>query len=621
MTHVFEAKAMAANMPILNANAYSGGPAECQARPMSGKLAGFFGGLTRAMVRGALALALLPALGGEGQAQKATAFMQTEYFELALVHSYTEMWRDSGSRADRDVFILRPNLPPGFSSLGDVAVSGKVEDKGIEKFPYTLAIKPKPGREGLIAKPTGRVQIWSTAGSSANTKIKVFGLTCPAGFIALGGYVQLDSDPRPNENVTCIKRDVLTPGTWALRSIWDDKGTGADTDVSFWNVEFRGQASAATIIFPSNALFPSNTHEKPKEMPWVLRLSHTGPNPFTDIDETQAKSVLPAMNGPEMPQMGGELPPIEYKVPFYQVQDPDLTFFEQWMETPVYTVRRTAKYEPLGMRDNTANCALGAASTFTYKTTTGTETSYGWNVSVNTSVTVEASASFEPFGVGVDGSVAVSVGASAGAEGSYTSSKAVEVGDEIPVPAGTAVAVFKMKSDYRVYRQGSDVPIPSASATHAEQPVWSYYRVPGWTEENNCGRTDMLLTGPIDLEKDTKYYSASELHYLLWDDRDLAIYTNSNNPVWKFSDGFEIEQSVKSVAISADGQITVSAYKVSREPPNKRREPRAWLYDLQSHELVKNPNRPNGTAIHLTKDGVLQVVAPTGRVVWESSSK
>lgn len=42
---------------------------------------------------------------------------------------------------------------------------------------------------------------------------------------------------------------------------------------------------------------------------------------------------------------------------------------------------------------------------------------------------------------------------------------------------------------------------------------------------------------------------------------------------------------------------------------------------IQPYELVQNPNRRMGTAIHLNEAGVLQVVAPTGRVVWESSGK
>ena len=132
---------------------------------------------------------------------------------------------------------------------------------------------------------------------------------------------------------------------------------------------------------------------------------------------------------------------------------------------------------------------------------------------------------------------------------------------------------------------------------------------------------DLLLKGPMELEKGKQYVSGSKYHYLMWDGKDLAVYTDTGNPVWKFSDGFEVEQQVESVAISEDGQITVTAHKISREPANVRPKPRGWLYDLETHQLVKNPNRPRGTAIHLNEEGVLQVVAPTGRVVWESTAK
>ena len=79
----------------------------------------------------------------------------------------------------RQVFILRPNLPAGFRSLGDVAVAGKVEDVEVADYPYTLAIKAKPGSEKHIAEPTGRVQMWSTDGSDARVKAKMYSLTCP----------------------------------------------------------------------------------------------------------------------------------------------------------------------------------------------------------------------------------------------------------------------------------------------------------------------------------------------------------------------------------------------------------------------------------------------------------
>jgi len=226
-------------------------------------------------------------------------------------------------------------------------------------------------------------------------------------------------------------------------------------------------------------------------------------------------------------------------------------------------------------------------------------------------------AAVKPFGMGVEATVAVGVTVGGGREWVDTESKATEVGDEIPVLAGTAVALFQMKSDYRIYRQGSDVPIPNAEAMHSEDPVWAYYRMPGWTAENNCGRSDQLLKGPMELEKDKKYSSASENHYLMWNGRDLAIYTNTDNAVWSFRENFKEVVRVLSVEISEDGQITVNAHRLE----DRRKTQGRLVLKLGTYDLVKNPNRPQGTAIHLDKEGVLQVVAPTGRVVWETSSK
>lgn len=212
---------------------------------------------------------------------------------------------------------------------------------------------------------------------------------------------------------------------------------------------------------------------------------------------------------------------------------------------------------------------MGEASTFTYKAKTGTETSIGWNVSVNSSVTVEVSAFLEPFGIGVDASVAVSVGVSAGTEASIAYSSSIDVGDEIAVAVGTAVALYKMKSEYSLYRQGSDVPIPNASATPSEMPVWSHYIIPGWTEENNCRRPDLLFQGQVELEKGTPYPSKSGYHDLMWDDRDFAISPNTGNPVWTFSEAFNLVPRYRSIAVSGDGQITVTG---SNSPMRRRKK-------------------------------------------------
>ena len=424
MTGVFKTDAMARDISTRTTTENPDGFAERKVLAMQSRIAGALGSLPRFLARSALGLALLPALGGAALAQKQTSIMDTEFFEVALVHSYTEIWRDSGSGADRDVFILRPNLPPGFRALGDVAIEGKVEDFGVEKFPYTLAIKPKPGRENLIAEPTGRVQAWSTAGSDANVRIKVFAVTCPKGFFALGGYVELETNPRPNENIVCISKSILAPGVWAQSSVWDDKGTGADTDLSLWNAEYRAQPVAGTLTFPSNAFFPSSTHQQPKDKAYVLQLTQAIQNPLVGLDKSQVKSILPTLIAPGLPQMGGALDPIEYQLPFYQVQDPELTFFEQWLESPTYTVRRTGEFTLIGTRDNTPNCALGEASTFTYKTTTGVETSVHWNVNASVAVSLEAGIAFAPFGVGAESKLTITGTVGGGREWGTTETKA-----------------------------------------------------------------------------------------------------------------------------------------------------------------------------------------------------
>lgn len=619
MTRIFTA---AAHSPqLLPASTRTGSFADKRSYAMPNRTFGYLKLLPRGLVHGAVALAILPALGGAVRAQD--HIMSTEYFDVALVQNYTEIWRDSGSRAKRDVFVLRPVPPAGFRTLGDVAIEGWIGNFTPDSYPYSIAIRPKPGRENLIAAPTGVVEKWSTDGTRANTPMKVYGLACPSGYAALGGFIQLNSDRAGDPNITCLSTSVLTPGAWAIKSIWDDKGTGADKDLSLWSAEFRGVGKPGTLIIPSTAMFPSTTYDPPRETAWALQLTHKGQDLFAAIPPDQVKAVHPTLTGPTAPMIPeGNLPRITYSLPFYQVQDPDLDFFRQWLESPVYTVERTTRFELVDMRDNTGNCDTGQPVTFTYTTSVGTETSDAWNIDIGASITVEGKGAFKPLGVGGELSVGVTASVNSGYERVWANSRGTEKSDQVVVPAGTAMALFKLVSDYRIFRQGMDIPMPNATASSTSPTlVPAYYRLPGWTKENGCPRSDALISGPASLEMGKRYYSESGAHNLMWDNNDFAIYTDSGHAVWKFSTLSGRTPWITSVTISEDGQITVMAGEKGEPVLRSDGVYRFPVTTSVPFELVKNQNRPKGTALYLTEDGALQVAAPNGRVVWDSLAK
>lgn len=369
-----------------------------------------------------------------------------------------------------------------------------------------------------------------------------------------------------------------------------------------------------TLIVPTNAFNPSTRYDPPEDPSWFLKINYSDTPLFKPLSSSELSGQQPKMSSPTAPLFPeGTLPPITYKVPFYQVVDPELSFFEQWQQSPVYEVRRQTEYSFERSMDNTGNCEVGAEAALIDSRTVGTEISAGFSVNVGHTRSLEMTAGFAPIGIGGEATVGVSMSINFGVSAGIAKSDSHEKGYELPVPAGTAIGVFSIKSRYRIYRQGSDTPINGPEAVNTSpELIAADYRLPGWTKENGCPRSDVLLTGITDhgsevsLMDGKPYRSSSGYHYLMLKDGDLKVYTDADEPIWPAREDAGVPFRIATVKLSQNGQITLSQAKVG-----------GIMYAPVA--LVKDPNRPKGTLLYLTDDGVLQVVAPTGRVVWKNS--
>lgn len=58
----------------------------------------------------------------------------------------------------------------------------------------------------------------------------------PNGYVALGDVAQSKWSAPSVNDVWCVRADLAKQGSFGSNSIWDDKESGAKTDVSIWEV-------------------------------------------------------------------------------------------------------------------------------------------------------------------------------------------------------------------------------------------------------------------------------------------------------------------------------------------------------------------------------------------------
>ncbi len=157
--------------------------------------------------------------------QSAMATNQAPLIEIDIVQS-NSIWNDSGSGADGDVSIWRPIASPGYYPLGDVAIAGYTK-------PSTIVVKGLD--PGVLAKPTGYTRTWIDAGSGANADVAFWRPLPPSGYRCLGDVATNNHNNQPSTDlIRCVREDVTVATN--SHKVWDDTGSGADNDISLFEV-------------------------------------------------------------------------------------------------------------------------------------------------------------------------------------------------------------------------------------------------------------------------------------------------------------------------------------------------------------------------------------------------
>lgn len=92
---------------------------------------------------------------------------------------------------------------------------------------------------GSLAVPIRMNKIWDDTGSGANLDGSFWRFDCPPGFIDLGHASSGSHNPPSVDQYRCINAQLITSSNALRRFIWNDRGSGARNDVSVFGLDCR----------------------------------------------------------------------------------------------------------------------------------------------------------------------------------------------------------------------------------------------------------------------------------------------------------------------------------------------------------------------------------------------
>ena len=162
---------------------------------------------------------------GEFTLSSDKAFLRfPQRLEVQRADQFHWVYDDAGTGADGDVAVWRPNLAayPGYHSLGDVAMPGSIP-RG------TYVAK---GEGDLLARPIDYAWAWDDKGSGGDHDASVWEPIPAPGYTCIGTVVTLGYGKPSTDHIRCVKSDYVLPARGVY--VWDDNGSGANRDVSFF---------------------------------------------------------------------------------------------------------------------------------------------------------------------------------------------------------------------------------------------------------------------------------------------------------------------------------------------------------------------------------------------------
>lgn len=283
--------------------------------------------------------------------------MESLKVENLLINFTTEfyrIWDSRGSKAKPGAFwraTPAPDLLPGFFPLGDIAVSGYDNINGARVMAVVCEGDPQSGdptKGKALSQPVDYEHVWKDSGSGSKADVSIWRPIPPDGYEALG-LVCSNDHAKPSLNaVRCVRADLVI-GSSNANLIWSDKGSGAKQDFSAWSVLPPVAGDGEIHLAPGT---------------FVGIKGYSGHKSHIPAYSLKIQIPLQVNSPPAVPILSGEEHPSPSepanithiaKLPWFTVQDPDLTPLEQFRASPFYLLERTDQYFLVGYGHNTEN--------------------------------------------------------------------------------------------------------------------------------------------------------------------------------------------------------------------------------------------------------------------------
>lgn len=384
--------------------------------------------------------------------------------EIAFVTDFGHSWSDSGSGAEMDVSFWWPKVSGGFRALGHYA------NKGYDA-PESPMIAVKAIQPDALKEPVGWELVWDDAGSGADDDGSIWIPVAPRGYSALGMFVQPGHSTAERMlevyskkwPVACVRSDLVT-GANVSDLIWNDAGSGADHDVSVWQIGPLSPPAGSPMTYLTSGSFCAYaSHNKPLTTPVVNALAVEFP-----LEMNGSLPLLPTLSSLNVPDetfmvRDSKGYPIPYSVSYLscvQVNDDRYRgrLKAQIEETPFYKLEKYALYRRASFHTNSDS----EPGNFTFRYNYGISETDSTSISLTTglSVTVGVSAEGNVGAAKTTVSTSTTVSYSLGVTRDTSSTISAETSHEVSyrIPAGGAGCLFTLSYRYILRRaDGTEV--------------------------------------------------------------------------------------------------------------------------------------------------------------------
>lgn len=197
--------------------------------------------------------------------------------ELRYVDDFALQWNDNGSGGWFDGAFYRPLAPHGFYPLAHVGQ----QDYGVTRG-YTFAARELV--PGALAPPVAYSKLYDDSGSGADLDGSFWRPQPPPGYVCLGDVAGAGHDAPPLDAIRCVRDDLVRPGAIG-NGVWNDRGTGADMTFGSWQVVPTDDDGLFVGAFVG-----SNSHTTPPPGPFhVLDVRRVQ---AVAVDEAQAAALI-----------------------------------------------------------------------------------------------------------------------------------------------------------------------------------------------------------------------------------------------------------------------------------------------------------------------------------------